>query len=288
MRIVRRRGDLIISETAARLRVRERRDRPLERRARAGPRSSPSTPTVRPSTCATRCARATAVEVGVIISDTFGRPWRRGLTDVAIGVSGIAAVVDLRDTPDALGRILQVTEVAIADEIASAAELVMGKASQRSRRHRPRARPLHGSAKARARADPAAGAKTCSGERHRQRRPASSKTADRSAPSWPSRSPRAARRDGGSRVPRARAASLAAVAVRVVDTEAPKRALARRHGRALAHATSLADGVDAARIDELVARRTRKIIDGTRSACSVASRGTASTAIPTRRRQRAE
>jgi coenzyme F420-0:L-glutamate ligase / coenzyme F420-1:gamma-L-glutamate ligase len=69
------------------------------------------------------------VEVGVIVSDTFGRPWRQGLTDVAIGVSGIAAVVDLRNTPDATGRVLQVTEVAIADEIASAAELVMGKAS---------------------------------------------------------------------------------------------------------------------------------------------------------------
>jgi coenzyme F420-0:L-glutamate ligase / coenzyme F420-1:gamma-L-glutamate ligase len=70
----------------------------------------------------------TGVETAVIISDTFGRPWRRGLTDVAIGVSGIAAVVDLRETPDALGRILHATEVAIADEIASAAELVMGKA----------------------------------------------------------------------------------------------------------------------------------------------------------------
>lgn len=73
-------------------------------------------------------ARA-GVEVGVIVSDTFGRPWRQGLTDVAIGVSGIAALIDLRDTTDALGRVLQVTEVAIADEIASAAELVMGKAA---------------------------------------------------------------------------------------------------------------------------------------------------------------
>jgi coenzyme F420-0:L-glutamate ligase / coenzyme F420-1:gamma-L-glutamate ligase len=69
------------------------------------------------------------VNVGVIVSDTFGRPWRQGLTDVAIGVSGIFAIIDLRDTTDALGRVLQVTEVAIADEIASAAELVMGKAS---------------------------------------------------------------------------------------------------------------------------------------------------------------
>ena len=69
------------------------------------------------------------VTVGVIVSDTFGRPWRKGLTDVAIGVAGIAAVVDLRGTPDALGRTMQVTEVAAADELASAAELVMGKSS---------------------------------------------------------------------------------------------------------------------------------------------------------------
>jgi coenzyme F420-0:L-glutamate ligase/coenzyme F420-1:gamma-L-glutamate ligase len=74
-------------------------------------------------------AAAFGCPVGVIVSDTFGRPWRRGLTDVAIGVSGIAAVVDLRETPDALGRILHVTEVAIADELASAAELVMGKSA---------------------------------------------------------------------------------------------------------------------------------------------------------------
>ena len=69
------------------------------------------------------------VTVGVIVSDTFGRPWRMGLTDVAIGVAGIAGVVDLRGTADARGRIMQVTEVAVADEIASAAELVMGKSS---------------------------------------------------------------------------------------------------------------------------------------------------------------
>jgi coenzyme F420-0:L-glutamate ligase/coenzyme F420-1:gamma-L-glutamate ligase len=67
------------------------------------------------------------VEVGVIISDTFGRTWRRGVIDVAIGCAGIAAVVDLRGTPDAGGRELQATEVCVADELASAAELVMGK-----------------------------------------------------------------------------------------------------------------------------------------------------------------
>jgi coenzyme F420-0:L-glutamate ligase/coenzyme F420-1:gamma-L-glutamate ligase len=69
------------------------------------------------------------VTVGVIVSDTFGRTWRRGVTDVAIGCAGIAAVVDLRGTEDAYGRELMVTEVCIADELASAAELVMGKAT---------------------------------------------------------------------------------------------------------------------------------------------------------------
>ena len=71
----------------------------------------------------------TGLEVGVVVSDTFGRPWRQGVTDVAIGCAGIAAVVDLRGTTDASGRPLAVTEVAVADELAAAAELVMGKAS---------------------------------------------------------------------------------------------------------------------------------------------------------------
>jgi coenzyme F420-0:L-glutamate ligase/coenzyme F420-1:gamma-L-glutamate ligase len=69
------------------------------------------------------------VDVAVVVSDTFGRPWRAGLTDVAIGVAGIAAVLDLRATLDATGRELAVTEIALADEIAGAAELVMGKAA---------------------------------------------------------------------------------------------------------------------------------------------------------------
>ena len=68
------------------------------------------------------------VELAVVVSDTFGRPWRRGVTDVAIGVAGLAGVVDLRGTSDAGGRPLQVTEVCVADEVAAAAELVMGKA----------------------------------------------------------------------------------------------------------------------------------------------------------------
>ena len=69
------------------------------------------------------------VDVAVIVSDTFGRPWRAGVTDVAIGCAGLRPVVDLRGTTDALGRELQVTEVAVVDELAAAAELVMGKAS---------------------------------------------------------------------------------------------------------------------------------------------------------------
>src|SRR5947209_7176128 len=74
-------------------------------------------------------ARA-GVDVGVIVSDTFGRAWRVGLTDVAIGVAGLAAVVALRGQSDAHGRELQVTEIALADEIAGTAELVKGKAAQ--------------------------------------------------------------------------------------------------------------------------------------------------------------
>jgi coenzyme F420-0:L-glutamate ligase/coenzyme F420-1:gamma-L-glutamate ligase len=69
------------------------------------------------------------IDVGVIVSDTFGRPWRRGVTDVAIGSAGLVPVLDLRGTTDTYGRELQVTEVALVDELAAAAELVMGKAT---------------------------------------------------------------------------------------------------------------------------------------------------------------
>jgi len=70
---------------------------------------------------------ALGIALGVIVSDTFGRPWRRGVTDVAIGCAGVAAVVDLKGTTDAGGRELVATEICVADELASAAELVMGK-----------------------------------------------------------------------------------------------------------------------------------------------------------------
>jgi len=128
VRIVRRRGDLIISETRHGF-VCANAGIDLSNVAHGWAALLP-VDADRSARHVRDALRARAdVEVAVIVSDTFGRPWRRGLTDVAIGVSGIAAVVDLRETPDALGRVLQATEVAVADEIASAAELVMGKAT---------------------------------------------------------------------------------------------------------------------------------------------------------------
>lgn len=71
------------------------------------------------------------VNVGVVVTDTFGRPWRQGLTDVAIGAAGVAVLDDLRGGRDAYGNPLQVTVTALADELAAAGDLVKGKASGR-------------------------------------------------------------------------------------------------------------------------------------------------------------
>ena len=71
-----------------------------------------------------------AVEIGVIINDSFGRAWRNGVTGVAIGVAGIPALLDLRGNTDREGRVLRVTQVAAADELAAAASLVMGQADE--------------------------------------------------------------------------------------------------------------------------------------------------------------
>jgi coenzyme F420-0:L-glutamate ligase / coenzyme F420-1:gamma-L-glutamate ligase len=68
-------------------------------------------------------------EVGVVVSDSFGRAWRNGTTDVALGVAGLVALLDLRGTMDAVGYELHSTQIAIADEVAGAAQLVMGKTS---------------------------------------------------------------------------------------------------------------------------------------------------------------
>lgn len=70
------------------------------------------------------------VNVAVIISDSFGRPWREGLTNVALGVAGISPLIDYRGIKDGSGNTLQMTVMARADELASAAELVMGKTEQ--------------------------------------------------------------------------------------------------------------------------------------------------------------
>ena len=74
--------------------------------------------------------KKTGKNVAVIISDTFGRPFREGQTNCAIGISGISSIIDYVGSKDTFGKILHVTEIAIADEICSAAELVMGKALQ--------------------------------------------------------------------------------------------------------------------------------------------------------------
>ena len=66
----------------------------------------------------------------VIISDSFGRPWRNGIVNVAIGAAGIEALDDLRGTPDAQGREMLSTVIAVADELASAADLAGGKVAQ--------------------------------------------------------------------------------------------------------------------------------------------------------------
>lgn len=74
-----------------------------------------------------RLRALTGVEVGVVVSDSFGRAWRRGTTDVALGVAGITPLLRLSGERDSAGYELHATEIAVADEIAGAAELVMGK-----------------------------------------------------------------------------------------------------------------------------------------------------------------
>jgi coenzyme F420-0:L-glutamate ligase/coenzyme F420-1:gamma-L-glutamate ligase len=126
--IVRRRGDLIIAETKHGFIC-----------ANAGVDRSNAAPDTMillpedPDRSARRIKRRIDhefdVTVAVIVSDTFGRPWRRGLTDVAIGLAGMEPILDLKGTRDASGRELDVTEIAVVDELAAAADLVMGKSS---------------------------------------------------------------------------------------------------------------------------------------------------------------
>jgi coenzyme F420-0:L-glutamate ligase / coenzyme F420-1:gamma-L-glutamate ligase len=126
VRIVRRRGDLIISETRHGF-VCANAGVDLSNVEQGWAALLPEDPDRSARRIRDGLRAVANVDVAVIVSDTFGRAWRRGLTDVAIGCAGIAAVVDLRGTADALGRELHVTEVAVVDEIAGAADLVMGK-----------------------------------------------------------------------------------------------------------------------------------------------------------------
>jgi len=71
-----------------------------------------------------------AVRLGVVVTDSFGRPWRNGVVGVCLGAAGVPALRDMRGSPDLFGRPLRVTEIAIGDEIASAASLLMGAADE--------------------------------------------------------------------------------------------------------------------------------------------------------------
>ena len=73
---------------------------------------------------------AAGVPLGVVINDSFGRAWRNGVTGVAIGVAGVPPLVDLRGQPDREGRPLRVTQIAVADELAAAASLLMGQSDE--------------------------------------------------------------------------------------------------------------------------------------------------------------
>jgi coenzyme F420-0:L-glutamate ligase/coenzyme F420-1:gamma-L-glutamate ligase len=125
-RVLRRAGDMVISETRHGFVC-----------ANAGVDASnvegdrlvllPLDPDLSARRLRARLEHLTATRLGVVVSDTFGRAWRVGQTNVAIGVAGIDPFVDYRGTKDAQGRELGATEICVADEIAAAAELVMGK-----------------------------------------------------------------------------------------------------------------------------------------------------------------
>jgi len=90
----------------------------------------PEDPDASASGLRSRLRQLTGIEVGVIVSDTFGRPWRLGIVNVALGVAGLPALLDLRGSLDSTGKELHATVLAIADELAAAAGLVMGKTAR--------------------------------------------------------------------------------------------------------------------------------------------------------------
>ena len=126
VRVLRQRGDLVISETQHGF-ICANAGIDLSNVADGVAALLPDDPDRSARRIRAGLQHALGIELGVIVSDTFGRPWRRGVTDVAIGCAGVAAVVDLKGTVDAGGRMLVATEICVADELAAAAELVMGK-----------------------------------------------------------------------------------------------------------------------------------------------------------------
>lgn len=128
VRIIRRRGPLVIAQTrhgfiCANAGV---------DRSNAGPAKAvllPEDPDRSANRIRLRLQQRFGATIAVIVTDTFGRAWRRGLVDVAIGVAGMEPIDDLRGQTDTFGKVLEVSEVAIVDEIAAAADLVMGKAN---------------------------------------------------------------------------------------------------------------------------------------------------------------
>jgi coenzyme F420-0:L-glutamate ligase/coenzyme F420-1:gamma-L-glutamate ligase len=126
-RIVARRGDLVVAETRHGFVC-----------ANAGVDASnvadgyltllPIDPDASAEAIRTALSTSTGARIAVVITDTFGRPWRQGLVNVAIGCAGLPALVDLRGTKDGVGRVLEATVEALADEVAAASGLVMGKA----------------------------------------------------------------------------------------------------------------------------------------------------------------
>lgn len=128
VRIIRRRGPLVIAQTkhgfiCANAGV----DRSNAGHARAV--LLPEDPDRSANRIRLRLQQRFGATIAVIVTDTFGRAWRRGLVDVAIGVAGMEPIDDLRGQTDTFGKVLEVSEVAIVDEVAAAADLVMGKAT---------------------------------------------------------------------------------------------------------------------------------------------------------------
>ena len=127
VRVLRRRGDLVVTETRHGF-VCANSGVDLSNVAEGWAALLPEDPDRSARRLRDGLRARTGLEVAVVISDTFGRAWRRGVTDVALGCAGLRAGVDRRGATDALGRELVATEICVVDEIAAAADLVMGKA----------------------------------------------------------------------------------------------------------------------------------------------------------------